>query len=239
MNTKDTINTKEISCMNILRSTVLACVLFIAPLMVASDGWLPLGDVSSVHESPQGVELTVGQAHVRITSLSPNIVRLRYTPQGSFPDEPSFAVLPNAFPTAPQVRIDQSSDEISLDTGTLRLKIQKTPLRIVFLDLKGEVISQDQSGYPVAFNRSAFRVWKSMPEDEHYFGLGDKSGPLDHRNLAFTMWNTDAFGWQESTDPLYKSIPFFLAMRGGRAYGIFLDNTYRSSFDFGKASRDF
>ena len=78
-----------------------------------------------------------------------------------------------------------------------------------------------------------------MPEDEHYYGLGDKTGPLDHRNLAFTMWNTDAFGWQESTDPLYKSIPFFLAMHGSTAHGIFLDNTYRTSFDFGKASRDF
>ena len=78
-----------------------------------------------------------------------------------------------------------------------------------------------------------------MPEDEHYFGLGDKSGPLDHRNLAFTMWNMDMYGWQESTDPLYKDIPFLLAMRNGSAYGIFLDNTYRSNFDFGKESRDF
>ena len=46
------------------------------------------------------------------------------------------------------------------------------------------------------------------PADEHYFGLGDKPGPLDRRNEAFTDWNTDAFGWQESTDPIYKSIPY-------------------------------
>lgn len=77
-----------------------------------------------------------------------------------------------------------------------------------------------------------------MPEDEHYFGLGDKTGPMDHRDLAFTMWNTDAFGWQESTDPLYKDIPFIFAFRNGSSYGLFLDNTYRSSFDFGKERRD-
>src|SRR5213078_1405214 len=69
-------------------------------------------------------------------------------------------------------------------------------------------------------------------------GLGDKTGPLDHRDLAFTNWNSDMFGWQESTDPLYKTIPFFLAMRPGFAYGLFLDNTYRSNFDFGKEARD-
>src|SRR2546422_6429258 len=50
------------------------------------------------------------------------------------------------------------------------------------------------------------------------------------------MWNTDAVGWRESTDPLYKTIPFFLALLHGAAYGIFFDNTYRSSFDFGKES---
>ena len=77
-----------------------------------------------------------------------------------------------------------------------------------------------------------------MPDDEHYYGLGDKAGPLDRRDMAFTNWNTDAYAWQESTDPLYKSIPFFVGLRKGRAYGLFLDNTWRSWFDFGKTSRD-
>ncbi len=59
------------------------------------------------------------------------------------------------------------------------------------------------------------------PEDEHYFGLGDKPGPLDRRNEAFTDWNTDAFGWQESTDPIYKSIPYFMTFRKGVSAGFF------------------
>jgi alpha-glucosidase len=49
------------------------------------------------------------------------------------------------------------------------------------------------------------------------------------------MWNTDAFGWQESTDPIYKCIPFFLDMNQGRTLGVFLDNTWRTNFDFGRA----
>ena len=76
-----------------------------------------------------------------------------------------------------------------------------------------------------------------MPGDEHYFGLGDKTGQFDRREQAYTLWNTDV-GPQESVDPLYKSIPFFLAINGTRSYGIFLDNTWRTWFDFGKSSRD-
>ncbi|MBO0912468.1 MAG: alpha-glucosidase, partial [Acidobacteria bacterium] len=113
------------------------------------------------------------------------------------------------------------------------VRVSKSPLAVQFLDPAGKTISQDARNRAVVFNGNSFLVRKAMPEDEHYFGLGDKTGPLDHRGLAFSMWNTDVFGWQESTDPLYKSIPFFLAMRNGAAYGLFLDNTYRTTFDFG------
>jgi len=38
---------------------------------------------------------------------------------------------------------------------------------------------------------------------------------MDHRDLALTMWKTDVFGWQESTDPLYEDIPLIFALRDG------------------------
>ncbi len=90
----------------------------------------------------------------------------------------------------------------------------------------------------MALTTDGFRINKSMPEDEHYYGLGDKGGTLDRRDRAFTNWNADVFGWQESTDPRYKSIPFFIGLRKGKAYGVFLDNTWRTWFDFGKGARD-
>jgi alpha-glucosidase len=200
--------------------------------------WHALGDVSAVQSLANGVELTAGAARLQVLALSPGVVKLRYAPQGSFPADSSFAVLPNAFPDAPKVQVRDTSGAVVVDTGSLQVRVLKSPLRVVFQDAHGQVIAQDQPNEPVSFNGSAFRVWKAMPIDEHYLGLGDKTGPLDHRELAFTLWNTDNFGWQESTDPLYKAIPFFLGVRNGAAYGIFLDNTYRSTFDFGKEFRD-
>jgi len=100
------------------------------------------------------------------------------------------------------------------------------------------ILSQDYSLRPTTFYGEEFKVYKSSPDDEHYYGLGDKPGPLDRRGRSFHLWNTDAFGYQESTDPIYKSIPFFIALRQGIAYGIFLDNTGRTSFDFANEVRD-
>jgi alpha-glucosidase len=213
------------------------CLLFYLPSAAAQ--WKPLGNVGAVQTLPNGVELAVGAAgHVRITALSSNLVRLRYTAHQSFPEDQSFAVLPGAFSDRAKADVKDMPDAVVMGTEALQVRIEKSPLRVVFLDKNGNTISEDKPGAEVSYNGSAFRVWKSMPIDEHYFGLGDKTGPLDHRNLAFTLWNTDMFGYQESTDPIYKSIPFFLGVRHGSAYGIFMDNTYRSSFDFGKESRD-
>src|SRR5882762_8162887 len=221
-----------------LASRLWISALLFACVSPADAQWRALGDVNSVQTLASGVELSMGSARLRVVALSANVVRLRYTTESSFPPDESFAVLPGALPDTTKIQREDSSDAVALDTGAIQVHIFKSPLRIVFLDRNGQVISQDHPHNPVSFNGSEFRVWKSMPIDEHYFGLGDKTGPLDHRDLAFTMWNMDMFGWQESTDPLYKDLPFFLGVRNGATYGIFLDNTYRSSFDFGKEARD-
>jgi alpha-glucosidase len=223
----------------VVKRVFLLALFFSSCSVSAQSAWNPVGNVSSTVNLPNGIELTVGKGKMRIATLAGSVIRIRYVADGVFPTDQSFAVLPDAFPTAPEVAAPQKHDDfVSFSTGAVEVRAYLSPLRLAFLDRTGRIISQDQVQYRTAFNGRAFRVWKTMPETEHYFGLGDKTGPLDHRELTFTMWNTDAYGWQESTDPLYKDIPFFLAMENGQAYGIFLDNTYRTNFDFGKESRD-
>jgi len=230
--------------MRILTRIVAALALLLASgAATAQIGWQTIGDVSSFEKRPDGIDIHAQRGRVRITVLSPTVIRVQYSLQEKFSERPSFAVLPDAFSgETPNLQVEDSTQQLSLSTGALVIRIEKSPLRIAFQDASGKVIEQDQPNRPptfdVAAKGKAFKVWKTMPEDEHYFGLGDKTGPMDHRNLAFTMWNTDQFGWQESTDPLYKDIPFIFGLRNGSAYGVFLDNTYRSSFDFGKEFND-
>src|SRR5579872_553482 len=220
-----------------VRTLLFALFVFIAN--AHAQQWESLGNVSSFQNGPDGITVIAERGRVGISVLSPSVVRVRYTLQKQFADRPSFAVLPSAFAREhPKWQVQNSDAEISLSTGALTVRIYKSPLRISFVKGDGTVISEDLPNSPASFNGTEFKVWKTMPEDEHYFGLGDKTGPMDHRNLAFTMWNTDIFGWQESTDPLYKDIPFIFAFRNGASYAVFLDNTYRSSFDFGKERSD-
>ena len=99
-------------------------------------------------------------------------------------------------------------------TGELSVVVNKSSLAVTVYDAQGRLILMDRSDVPFTFTPEGFQTWKRMPEDEHFYGLGDKAVSEDRRQHGFTMWNTDAVMWEESTDPLYKSIPFFMSACG-------------------------
>ncbi len=173
-----------------------------------------------------------------ITALRDDVLRVRVGPAGEPPEDASWAVLPSSRTASVAVTAQSSAKAVGFTTDRLQVSVQRDPLELTVRDREGHVIAQDLPGRPVEYNGASFRVFRNSPADEHYFGLGDKPGPLDRRNEAFVDWNTDAFGWQESTDPIYKSIPFFITYRRGIAAATFLDNTWRASFDFNKQYRD-
>jgi alpha-glucosidase len=183
-----------------------------------------------------GIELQAGPATLRITALRDDIIRVRISP-GALPEDASWAVLAGPRSKSIDVKPIQDDASVGFRTAALDVRVERNPLRVVIRDLAGNIISADAVGRPIQFALGGFSISKQMPGDEHYFGLGDKSGSFDRRSQAFTLWNTDVAP-QESIDPLYKSIPFFLAINGTRSYGIFLDNTWRTWFDFGKQARD-
>jgi alpha-glucosidase len=207
---------------------------------VSAQGWQHISNVQRVEKFQDGIELTAGAAKVRVTQVYNGVVRVRVAPNGHFSKDASWALVETAtdYKSIP-AQIHEEKNEVKMTAGNVLVSITKLPLLISFSDASGKILLADEPSLPMAWNGKRVHVWKKMPADENYYGLGDKAGPMNRRNRAFTNWNTDEFGWQESTDPLYKTIPFFIGLRNGTAYGLFFDNTYRSVFDFGKESPDF
>ena len=184
-----------------------------------------------------GVQIQAGLAQLRITALRDDIIRVRIAPGATLPEDASWAVLPGPRTSSVSVQSTHDTASVGFRTASLDVRVERNPLRLVIRDLAGNVICADAPGRPTQFSLGGFTVYKDMPADEHFFGLGDKTGSFDRRDQAYTLWNTDVAP-QESTDPIYKSIPFFLSITGGRSYGLFLDDTWRTWFDFGKQARD-
>jgi alpha-glucosidase len=215
--------------------------MLLAPWLVAgwaasvrAQGWQHVGTVQSVEKRNDGVVLAAGAAKVQITFFRPGIVRVRVAPTGEFPKDFSWAVMEEA--KAPVVTIKDSKDHVEVSDAEVVVRVKKSPLLIDFEDKKGNTVLADEASLPMAWNGERVRVWKQMPLLENYYGLGDHPGSLNRRNRAFTLWNTDSYAFQESTDPIYKAIPFFVGLKDGKAYGVFFDNAYRSNFDFGLES---
>ncbi len=168
---------------------------------------------------------------MEITTLRDDVIRVRSWHGAAEPENSSWAVLPEALHSTARA----SPEPDGFSTGKLHVALGPD-LTLTVTDNAGNVLQQDAE--PMLRRGTDFRVYKRRTKDDHFFGLGDKPGPLDRSGQAFTMWNTDHFGWQESTDPIYKSIPFFLDIRQGRTLGVFFNNTYRSFFDFGLENAD-
>ncbi len=205
---------------------VLVCILSAVPGHSQSVT-MPAG----LTHTASGFELSSSSATLRVDALRPDVLRVRLYPAGHPAEDASWAVLPSARTAHSPVIADASG----FSTPLLHVRVS-ADLRLIVTDLAGNIVQQDAA--PVVFEGASFKVSKQKSSEDHFFGLGDKPGPLDRAGQSFVMWNTDNFGWQESTDPIYKAIPFFLNVHAGRTLGVLFDNTFRTFFDFGHERTD-
>jgi alpha-glucosidase len=221
----------QISAPRRLQTALAVCgFCLLSAVLCAQANPAPAALPPSAHTA-SGLLLSTEALTLQIDALRSDVLRVRIYPNAHPPEDASWAVLPGAR----TARVPVTSEASGFRTPAMRVSVSRD-LRLTVSDLAGNVLQQD--ALPVAWSDDGFRVAKSKPADAHFFGLGDKPGPLDRAGEAFVMWNTDAFGWQESTDPIYKSIPFFLEMSGGRTIGVLFDNTFRTFFDFGRERND-
>ncbi len=74
----------------------------------------------------------------------------------------------------------------------------------------------------------------SREKDEHIYGLGDKTGPVNKNMCHFKLETFDALGFNANcSDPLYKQIPFYICKNSIGSYGIFYDTYSNGEIDFG------
>jgi len=206
---------------------ISASICLLAGLMMAA----PL-----LHSEPESHS---AKAHddglqMEVTALNDDVLRVRLSLRDQSAEDASWVVPAALRARTLAIQSTQRGAATEFRTQHLNVRIETAPLRLTVADLSGHIISADAPEKAAEIAGGAFTLRKRMPEAEHYFGLGDKTGPLDRRGETFVNWNTDAYGFGESTDPIYKSIPFFVAVGGpAGSYGIFLDNTFRTWFDFG------
>ncbi|MBK9991619.1 MAG: glycoside hydrolase family 31 protein [Verrucomicrobia bacterium] len=206
-----------------------------------TQGLVPIGRVVSASNIEQGLMINcAGGSTVQIIIMADDLVRVRarFTGQPVGQDR-SWAVVRTEWP-AVETSFAENSSSFSISTKHLQVRVQKDPLVISFVDRSnGSIINADER--PISRDPTTGRVavFKRLGLEEHFYGLGERTAHLDRRRSEFTLWNSDTPGYVEGTDPLYQSIPFYLGMEQSRAYGIFYDNSFKASIDFGHNGQEY
>ena len=195
-----------------------------------------LGDMTGFEATERGAELQCKpEARLEIAFLDPGTVRVTLDLPGR-DEAPVDAPLVDLEPELVEVEIVEERDRILIRSTELELAVDRSPCRIAFLDRTGNVLSRDDPGFGIGWDGDEVRNWKSIEENERFFGLGEKTGNVDKRGREWVMWNSDIPGYGNETDPLYQSVPFFVGLRDGRAYGFYLNNSHRTTFNLGAAN---
>ena len=195
---------------------------------------MPPTGLARVSSTKKGAHLEFQNARVEIDRVGPSIFRVGLA-VGDARYDASFALVDDKKPIAATdvviddvnvtVRIDEYAAVIRRDTGAIR-----------FTNENGSLLRDVEA--PFQFDGQSILVSKLLRPDEHFFGLGEKTGWLDKRGREYTMWNSD-IPYATTTDPLYVSIPFTLGYTGGAWYGVFVDYPGRIEFDLGSKQDEY
>jgi len=136
----------------------------------------------------------------------------------------------------------QAAGAITLVSATLRATIRLEPFAIDWEQKLGDgwqICCRDRASYAYgsAARSGTLTHWQARDSHDQYFGLGDKTGPLNKSGRRLRTRQLDALGYNgETSDPLYKHWPFFLGRRAdsGSTYGIYYDTLAECTFDFGQ-----
>jgi len=174
---------------------------------------------------------------LKIQIVDDDIIRFHFSKDKNWEHNYSFSIereLPKK-----SFKIKEDGDFIWIFTEKLRILIDKNPFNTKIYDLEDKLIFSDFEDLGYARFKNKVFSYKKFNKEKAFLGLGEKMGGLNKKGKKFVNWNTDDPHHYPDKDPLYQSHPFFLAWNEIFSYGIFLDNTFRTYFDFGDESQEY
>lgn len=222
----------------------------------------PTGLLAHVRALPGVEGADLGAELLSIEPVRSDVVRLRLSRAGRFDEQPTHAVCVDPLADQPPFRVQDRRPEraeVTLSTDDLVVTLGLDPFRLDVSRPDGtSVLSTvvDEQGRPWTYAtlNDAFVMRRQIGAGDAVYGLGEKTGAHNRRGRAFTMWNLDVLSPDDAQefvagldpqdpradvrsteyDPYYLTIPFFQRRDAGTGAvsASFLDNAYRSHFDF-------
>jgi alpha-glucosidase (family GH31 glycosyl hydrolase) len=130
-----------------------------------------------------------------------------------------------------EFKVEEFEDKLHLRTEEIIVEITKSPFVVNYFNHEKEPIlitsktPTDSSGYKTMYFYSHL--------NENFYGMGQKSIPVNRRGYAFDTRNYHVGGYTKEYATMQVNIPYVYSSNN---YGVFFDNTYTGYFDLAKSN---
>ncbi len=213
----------------------------------------PLVAGSFAGSRDDGAEFDLGNGwRCRIFILADDLFRVLFCRHGQLKEPRSWMIAPSGvdvpwegrdrldasvFPRPP-FAVEERKDGVALVTPQMGLEVRLKPFGLEWHLPRRSAFATDRAtqAYQWSERSGVLRHYMARRPTDQFFGLGDKTGPLDKHGRRLRTVALDALGYDaETSDPLYKHWPFLLARdpQTGVSFGMFYDTLAATTFDLG------
>lgn len=187
-----------------------------------------------IKHNEKSIIFTYQNKTVKLELFAPQTIHLSI--YGKEPPRKSFAVIESPM-VIPEEAVKENDGEVvlKLHTGTFTFNYNNATF---LFNPSGKNNPQSLSMESMSVEDTSISALFGIHGARNFYGLGEKTLPYNKYGTSCVMWNSDFPAYSVYHDPLYESIPFLLKADTHGAYGLFMDNPSRSTFDIGKSNPD-
>ncbi len=182
---------------------------------------------------------------IHLTVCTPHIIRFQTCPDSQLREVKCLLEIKEKWEST-AFDVFETNEAVSIDTGAIRFEAQKNPWRYTINDKIGELILQEDvhdldshtnyRSLPVGFISQDGKFCRSnetfsLEPGEAFYGFGEQFNVFNKLGQKIIGWNKNPYG--AGNEEAYKNIPFFMSPRG---YGIFVNSTYKVTYEMGSRS---
>ena len=223
--------------MNSFKLKIVFLIIIIGQFSSAQES---VGEIVEYQKTNHGLEGNTAKHFFKVSVYNPNTIRIQISKNKNIEDF-SFALVDEKVPDFSDFKILDNGNSISVSTKEITAEIQKKPyFKITYKNAKGEVINEDLDGKALGttFQGDKVTVYKKH-FGERFIGMGESLGNLDRNKTIITTWNTDFYKYDDPRIPMYISVPFYIGILKDKVYGIYYDNSFKGTFNFGASNKRF
>jgi alpha-glucosidase (family GH31 glycosyl hydrolase) len=188
-----------------------------------------IGNYTKHFSTDTTVRFYAGANVIEFKFLRDDIVQVLFFPDSSeIVYDESFVVIQNC--VGARWGLQEADDKFFIQTDSIVIRIDKSPLRIYFYDRKGKLLLKERNTGGFGFRNREKYVFFEIQPDEHFYGLGQKGIEIDRKGYAFSTYNQHIVGYDSPLKTMQVNIPF---VQSNYNYALYFDITFPGYFDFG------